>query len=137
MKEELARNNHMEREHFIELLSRLEGFRNEKTARSFQKHENRESKMYCSIHKSTTHNTKDCRDSGKKKTPGEDLNIITEKKRVFDEPTINGKIEGKVVEILLDTGAKRNYVSRKIYEKLKLKEEKCKRKRKFVWLMVR
>ncbi|KAI5150685.1 hypothetical protein ENBRE01_1643, partial [Enteropsectra breve] len=118
MKEEMARQDHdIPVADLVEKLGELERVRREiylsKKITKFPK------TMYCSIHRSRSHNTKDCiaaRDEKQdSKTRSDSLaNIIVEREDRYEVPTIPIKIGENTVIALIDSGAQNTFVTQHV-----------------------
>jgi hypothetical protein len=78
---------------------------------------------WCSICKNNTHTTKQCTNSNKEKPKVTEKNCLMFEKRVqMLELKVDGKIKEEDVKILIDTGAARNFISRRLVHELGLEE---------------
>ena len=99
----------------------------EKTERNRQHgHENRDQRMWCSIHRTNTHSTENCRSrrntrSSQNSNPN---NFITEPATETNLITLEGSIVSHRVTCLLDTGAEGNYIGNRVVQLAKLQPKK-------------
>ncbi|KAF9760601.1 Retrovirus-related Pol polyprotein from transposon 17.6 [Nosema granulosis] len=101
------------------------------------------SNKWCSIHKNSTHNTKECyynksndtrgqvtnftrREEPYNKRENDNCNLLVEPIIEIKTVELEGEIEGREVKFILDTGASKNFINEELVKELKLikKEDK-------------
>ncbi|KAI4293378.1 hypothetical protein PAPHI01_2652 [Pancytospora philotis] len=133
MRLEAARIEGKTMEETVKMIEKLERAKTEHETRTF-KPKQFPSSRYCTYHRSTSHDTRDCRttrhreDTGKhgegitKQDGDEKANIIFEKRTSMTKATVKTQIEEREVEALCDTGATCSIVRRELCDELGLKK---------------
>jgi ribonuclease HI len=78
---------------------------------------------WCTFHKSPHHSDEECQrrlPKSKEKTTKSNLHLIRENTSQLEEIRLEGQINNKPIETLLDTGARNNYMSKELAENLNL-----------------
>ncbi|KAG0420459.1 hypothetical protein EQH57_0139 [Dictyocoela roeselum] len=91
---------------------------------------------FCKYHNTNSHDTSECRALKKKTSANNNKSDKSEKTYALNEPNCNPKtiempmvINGKKIDVLIDTGSKENYTSEGAVKKQVSKQQAYKRKR--------